>query len=190
MACVPGFDCREICPGTQQSGQNATGSKEQNSDWPRFAEQLPLSRSDNQHNQTYENCKAPYGKGNKGINIAAGTNKAKLFHYRSNSPKDHCHEGEAEYLIGHYAPFYLIHRVQTGFESTRTMKTLQLFRLRAQAQTLYHVPFIVQAKLDGIVKSPSAVLRCMLRHCSVLLCTLHSSAFARLAYGAFYFAIS
>jgi hypothetical protein len=39
---------------------------------------------------------------------------------------------------------------------------------------------------DGFVKSPSAALRFIFRHCSVLLCTPHSSRFARLASGAFY----
>jgi len=44
-------------------------------------------------------------------------------------------------------------------------------------------------KLDGFVKSPSAALRCILRHCSVPASSPHSSEFARLASGAFYFAI-
>ncbi|MDO8747166.1 MAG: hypothetical protein Q7J70_05860, partial [Thermodesulfovibrionales bacterium] len=43
--------------------------------------------------------------------------------------------------------------------------------------------------LDGFVKSPSAALRCIHRRCSVPLSTLHSSGFARLASGAFYFTI-
>jgi hypothetical protein len=43
--------------------------------------------------------------------------------------------------------------------------------------------------LHGFVKSPSAALRFIFRHCSVLLCTLHSSRFARLASGAFYCAV-
>jgi len=42
---------------------------------------------------------------------------------------------------------------------------------------------------DGFVKSPSAALRFILRHCSVLLSTPHSSEFARLASGAFYCAV-
>jgi hypothetical protein len=42
---------------------------------------------------------------------------------------------------------------------------------------------------DGFVKSPSAALRFIFRHCSVLLCTPHSSRFARLASGAFYCAV-
>jgi hypothetical protein len=46
------------------------------------------------------------------------------------------------------------------------------------------------AKVDGFVKSPSAALRFIFRHCSVLLCTPHSSRFARLASGAFYCAVS
>jgi hypothetical protein len=42
---------------------------------------------------------------------------------------------------------------------------------------------------DGFVKSPSAALRFIFRHCSVLLCTPHSSRFARLASGSFYCAV-
>ncbi|MCX5907288.1 MAG: hypothetical protein NTY64_08895 [Deltaproteobacteria bacterium] len=42
---------------------------------------------------------------------------------------------------------------------------------------------------DGFVKSPSAALRGVLRHCGVQPSTPHSSGFARLASGAFYFAI-
>ena len=42
---------------------------------------------------------------------------------------------------------------------------------------------------DGFVKSPSAALRFFLRHCGVLTCTPHSSEFARLADGAFHFAV-
>jgi hypothetical protein len=42
---------------------------------------------------------------------------------------------------------------------------------------------------DGFVKSPSAALRFIFRHCGVLLCTPHSSRFARLASGAFYCAV-
>jgi len=41
----------------------------------------------------------------------------------------------------------------------------------------------------GFVKSPSAALRFIFHHCSVLLCTPHSSRFARLASGAFYCAV-
>ena len=44
-------------------------------------------------------------------------------------------------------------------------------------------------KVDGLVKSPISVLHCILRHCGVLRCTPHSSGFARLELGAFYFAI-
>ena len=44
-------------------------------------------------------------------------------------------------------------------------------------------------KIDGFVKSPSAALRFIFRHCGVLLCTPHSSRFARLASGAFYCAV-
>jgi len=42
---------------------------------------------------------------------------------------------------------------------------------------------------NGFVKSPSAVLCFFLRHCGVLTCTPHSSEFARLADGAFHFAV-
>ncbi|MCX5906526.1 MAG: hypothetical protein NTY64_04870 [Deltaproteobacteria bacterium] len=45
------------------------------------------------------------------------------------------------------------------------------------------------AKLDGFVKSPPAALRCILRRCGVPPSTPHSGGFARLAPGAFYFAI-
>jgi hypothetical protein len=44
-------------------------------------------------------------------------------------------------------------------------------------------------KRDGFVKSPSAALRFIFRHCGVLLCTPHSSRFARLASGAFFCAV-
>jgi hypothetical protein len=44
-------------------------------------------------------------------------------------------------------------------------------------------------KIDGFVKRPSAALRFIFRRCSVLLCTPHSSRFARLASGAFYCAV-
>ena len=53
---------------------------------------------------------------------------------------------------------------------------------------------------DGFVKSGApiatkyamgrAALRCILRHCGVATSTPHSSGFARLAYGAFYEAVS
>jgi hypothetical protein len=33
---------------------------------------------------------------------------------------------------------------------------------------------------DGLVKSPDAALRCIFRHCGVLLCTHHSSGFFRM----------
>jgi len=46
-----------------------------------------------------------------------------------------------------------------------------------------------QINSDGFVKSPSAALRCILRHCGVPMSTPHSSGFARLASEAFYFAI-
>jgi len=44
-------------------------------------------------------------------------------------------------------------------------------------------------KLDGFVKSPSAALRFTFVVAAYLLSTPHSSDFARLASGAFYFAI-
>jgi hypothetical protein len=43
--------------------------------------------------------------------------------------------------------------------------------------------------LDGFVKSPTAALRFIFRHCGVLISTPHSSRFASLAFGAFYFAV-
>jgi hypothetical protein len=43
--------------------------------------------------------------------------------------------------------------------------------------------------LDGFVKSPSAALRFIFRHCGVRLCTPHASRFGRLASGAFYCAV-
>ncbi|MCX5906808.1 MAG: hypothetical protein NTY64_06385 [Deltaproteobacteria bacterium] len=46
-----------------------------------------------------------------------------------------------------------------------------------------------QVNPDGFVKSPSAALRGILRHCGVQPSTPHSSGFARLASGAFYFAM-
>ncbi|MBU1207155.1 MAG: hypothetical protein KKH04_09550 [Proteobacteria bacterium] len=45
------------------------------------------------------------------------------------------------------------------------------------------------AKFDGFVKSPSAALRFTFVVAAYLLSTPHSSGFARLASGAFYFAI-
>ncbi len=45
-------------------------------------------------------------------------------------------------------------------------------------------------KFDDIVKSPYAALRFILRHCDVRTSTPHSSGFARLASGAFYFVVS
>ena len=39
---------------------------------------------------------------------------------------------------------------------------------------------LIGTKLDGFVRSPSAALRFIFRHCSVPLCTPHSSKFARL----------
>jgi len=43
--------------------------------------------------------------------------------------------------------------------------------------------------INGFVKSPSAALPCILCRCGVLRSTPHSTGFARLASGAFYFAI-
>jgi hypothetical protein len=47
-------------------------------------------------------------------------------------------------------------------------------------------PILSGINIDGLVKSPYAALRCILRHCGVQLSTSHSSEFARLAYSAFY----
>jgi hypothetical protein len=44
-------------------------------------------------------------------------------------------------------------------------------------------------KIDDFVKSPTSVLRCILRHCGVPVSTPHSSGFARLAFEAFYFVV-
>jgi hypothetical protein len=44
-------------------------------------------------------------------------------------------------------------------------------------------------KVDGYVKSPTAALRFIFRHCGVLVSTPHSSRFASLAFGAIYFAV-
>jgi len=44
-------------------------------------------------------------------------------------------------------------------------------------------------KINGLVKSPISALRYIARHCSVLICTPHSSRFARLELGAFYIAV-
>jgi hypothetical protein len=44
-------------------------------------------------------------------------------------------------------------------------------------------------KFDGFVKSPTAALRFIFRHCGVLVSMPHSSRFASLAFGAFYFAV-
>jgi len=46
-----------------------------------------------------------------------------------------------------------------------------------------------RVKFDGLVKSPSAALRFTPVVAAYLISTLHSSGFARLASGAFYFAI-
>ncbi|MDD5167452.1 MAG: hypothetical protein PHN75_01430 [Syntrophales bacterium] len=43
--------------------------------------------------------------------------------------------------------------------------------------------------LDGLVKSPDAALRFIIRHCGVRKSTTHSPGFTRLAYGAFYEAV-
>jgi hypothetical protein len=43
--------------------------------------------------------------------------------------------------------------------------------------------------VDGFVKSPISALCCILRHCSAQPSAPHSSGFARLELGTFYFAI-
>jgi hypothetical protein len=48
---------------------------------------------------------------------------------------------------------------------------------------------VLETIFDDIVKSPYAALRCILRHCGVRPSTPHSSGFARLAFGAFYFVV-
>jgi len=54
---------------------------------------------------------------------------------------------------------------------------------------LHHHLNLSTLNSDGFVISPSAALRCILRRCGVPLSTPHSSGFARLASGAFYFAM-
>jgi hypothetical protein len=44
-------------------------------------------------------------------------------------------------------------------------------------------------KIDDFVKSPTSVLRCILRHCGVPVSKPHSSEFARLEFEAFYFVV-
>jgi hypothetical protein len=44
-------------------------------------------------------------------------------------------------------------------------------------------------KVDGFVKSSTVALRFIFHHCGVLVSTPHSSRFASLAFGAFYFAV-
>jgi hypothetical protein len=61
-------------------------------------------------------------------------------------------------------------------------RILHLFISKVESQS-HSITF------DGFVKSPSAALRFILRHCGVLLCTPRSSKFARLAYEAFYCAV-
>jgi hypothetical protein len=56
--------------------------------------------------------------------------------------------------------------------------------------TIVHYSFLLFTIFDDIVKSPYAALRFILRHCDVRKSTPHSSGFARLASGAFYFVVS
>jgi len=54
-------------------------------------------------------------------------------------------------------------------------------------------PLVVEKEriyFDDLVKSPYAALRFILRHCDVRTSTRHSSGFARLPSGAFYFVVS
>jgi len=57
-------------------------------------------------------------------------------------------------------------------------------------QENFGLPFrpIFRLRIDGFVKSPSAALRFTFVVAAYLVSTPHSSGFARLAYGAFYFA--
>ena len=57
-------------------------------------------------------------------------------------------------------------------------------------QQVWKSDFSTRFKIDDIVKSPYAALRFILRHCDVHTSTPHSSGFARLASGAFYFVVS
>jgi hypothetical protein len=61
--------------------------------------------------------------------------------------------------------------------------------LRGQIQEERLISWSKALNIDGFVKSPSAAFRFILRHCTVLLCTPHSSGFARLASGSFFFAV-
>ena len=51
--------------------------------------------------------------------------------------------------------------------------------------SLYSGVFAIN--VDDFVKSPTSVLRCILRHCDVPVSMPHSSGFVRLEFEAFYF---
>jgi hypothetical protein len=58
---------------------------------------------------------------------------------------------------------------------------------RVVALATVHLLFFLRVFFDDFVKSPTSVLRCILRHCGVPVSTPHSSGFARLEFEAFYF---
>ena len=80
-----------------------------------------------------------------------------------------------------------------GNSSGRSCHTIRAETIRALIRIMIRFRFMVYLPSDtryGFAKSPSvprgAGLRFIFRHCSVRLCTPHSSRFARLASGAFY----
>jgi hypothetical protein len=65
---------------------------------------------------------------------------------------------------------------------SRRLRDNQSRRKRHTCQTWGISPMILSGVMntDGPVKSPDAALRCIFRHCGVLLCTPHSSRFLRI----------
>ena len=102
--------------------------------------------------------------------------------YYSKKIRDFCQEIQLGFLKKS-----LFAAQEDFFDHSKVRFTANL-KLALRAQTLDLRAFRL-TKNDGFVKSPSAALRCILRHCSVLLCTPHSSGFARLASGSFFFAV-
>jgi hypothetical protein len=82
-----------------------------------------------------------------------------------------------------------------AFRDVALKKKRQVIFRRSQSSWLPRLICFPSGKVDGFLKSPSAALRFLSRHCGVLLCTPHSStclfrqAFARLASEAFYWAV-
>jgi hypothetical protein len=110
------------------------------------------------------------------------------------------YEAAAEVTTASVDNLKLIHMQKTdlGFALTdaavEACNALEKFKIMGKVplrvlSALY--PFISHiVTVDGFVKSPSAALRGILRHCGVQPSTPHSGGFARLASGAFYEAIS